>query len=427
MQSNSRPDAAVADVAPGFDAGGDVAPDGSPADGDASTAPAALPEPWGTLARAWHARWVACDSDRGSTPEFFARVEDRSIADASLLASLRDPRLTPDETAARRCIDALQHTTCFNGVESWTTLQACKRFFRGSLAVGSPCGRLIPPFAGDPCEPPAACVSAIPGGCGVCRLQGPCIVDADCPARNVCAVDPTGTRHGCLAPASEGENCGGNSSPVGALCTAGLVCGSQGQCRPPAPLGGPCVNDYDCAANAFCNRTCQPLVGDGEPCPRLDGAGLPQGLGCAAGMLCFPDLRCHPFSDHEGAFCMPGSGGTDCGGDGRLGLYCDATTHTCRPVAVVANGACGPSAVCLHANTSRMCLQGVCADRAEPGEPCTRTCRSELVCVTDAMGRNPVCEVPLPGGAACMPGGLPCAGGACVAGRCSVTTPPICP
>lgn len=402
----------------------DVAvPTDAPADGAADGGVVPLPEPWASLAVAWYARAVACDPDRAASPAVAARIEGVPFVPAALRASLDDPRLTPDVENARRCLADLRHETCFDDGRLWGLSPACQRLFRGSLPASAACGPAPSgPFAGDPCAPPLRCESSTPTGCGRCRYHGPCALDVDCPAPQVCRLSRAGDAHRCVEPLAAGEACVGATDAVDPPCGAGLRCDHErGTCLPRVAVGGACGHDDDCVADAVCMGTCRAAGGDGEPCTRPEGLGQPRGNGCAAGLTCFADRRCHPVSDHAGAFCLPGNAATNCGGyESQLGLWCDEATHECRAFDVVEGGSCGGRAYCLHGTTTRNCFERTCVDRGGVGADCRRGCLAGLVCGPDATGRGSACVTPLPPGSACVPGGVPCEGFApCRDGACA--------
>ncbi|MFZ9886322.1 MAG: hypothetical protein ACO3JL_02365 [Myxococcota bacterium] len=218
---------------------------------------------------------------------------------------------------------------------------------------------------------------------------GECRQDWDCTGDLACVADPPDSPTlRCLAPAEEGQLCGGTRR-----CDADLECTSEGTCAPAIAVGADCVNDPlgrgSCAVGAYC---------DG------DGTGL-----------------CQPFLA-QGDACTDAS---QCGE-----LDCSFTTETCEPFAApVAEGAaCDEESFCAqYCSVCRAASAGAaptCLDRGGLGDYCEDDdhCRNGYLCnpVAAACEAEPEAD-PLPGlGESCdVEAGCDegfCGAGTCVAG-----------
>ncbi len=177
----------------------------------------------------------------------------------------------------------------------------------------------------------------------------------------------------------------------------------EGTCRGTAALGQPCVESDGCRgwpAEAFCRPG--PNVDDSGTCVARNDE--PAGLGDACAATFVRDVT-HilelPVVLEPGSTCRT-----------EDGLFCDA--GLCAEVRGVGEdcdhpGACGEEAWCEGV---------VCRELGREGEPCrTNTCVDGLRCSrrpfpvgTGPLAATGVCSVPLPAGASCAEGDVPCAG-----------------
>lgn len=177
----------------------------------------------------------------------------------------------------------------------------------------------------------------------------------------------------------------------------------DGTCRRTSALGEPCVASDGCRgwpAEAFCRHG--PSVDDSGTCVARGAEPAGPGDSCVATLVRnVTHVHETPVVLEPGSTCRA-----------EDGLFCDA--GRCAVVRRVGEacedpGACGEEAWCDGA---------LCRDLGREGEPCrSNTCVDGLRCSRGAFpaGNDPleatgVCSVPLPVGASCADGDIPCAG-----------------
>jgi hypothetical protein len=190
---------------------------------------------------------------------------------------LESPNIAYDAQAAGECLDAVGATGACGDVDD-DDAPACRRVFRGTLALGAAC------VDSDECrEEPGQSVSCTSDdglSPEVCTLQGA----------------SSSTRRGklgeaCNGTCSEGSDCNsfavppqpapgpGVPAPPGdpALCYRddGLWCNYQsGSCESLLALGAPCTAYDSCGSGNFCDfysGACSAPAADGAPCDGDDG------------------------------------------------------------------------------------------------------------------------------------------------------------
>lgn len=199
---------------------------------------------------------------------------------------LQSPNIEYDAEAAGECLDAVAVGSCGDLDED--DAPACRRVFRGKLALGAPC------VDSDECrEEPGqsvSCTSDDGVSPEVCTLLGPSASQRRGRPGEACS----GTCYG-------GSDCSGDApSPTPApgpgvpapptdptLCYRddGLWCNYQsGICESLLPLGAACTDYGSCAGSNFCDvytQACRAPAADGSPCDGDDG--------CQSGNCVYPD------------------------------------------------------------------------------------------------------------------------------------------
>lgn len=272
---------------------------------------------------------------------------------------------------------------------------------RGTLALGAKCsgGRecvsgsycsdsgvcVALPEAGQPCTNPPACAtgyycagvapgSSDVGTCAARPGEGMPCPDGACQTGLACV---TGT---CIPLPSEGEACATTGQP----CASGLECvrvadagTGAGTCLKPGAHGAACAEEEDCQEPFICsNGRCAAAGGDGEPCPCM------WGFECANG-------SCRSVLG-EGAPC---STGDDCG----EGFICDASA--CARVAgtpktfPVEGEPCQGSSVEDCAGFDVGCVNGLCVQLPDDGEPCLMVTAKTGRCAFPAVCSAGMCRL----------------------------------
>jgi hypothetical protein len=218
----------------------------------------------------------------------------------SAKASIAAGRLAYDAEAAARCFQAVRAALC-----------------------------PAPPFADPSCA--AIFVGQVASG-------GACASAADC---------RTGTA--CRMPVCANGCCLGMCQAAGPPITV-----------TPAPLGAPCQNHSDCAADAYCDASDHCAQMPSEP-------GAPCLFGCTTGDLhCDPTtLRCVRYAD-LGAACAT----TPCN---PSYAFCDGVCKA-RPGL---GGACDDVRRCVGGTR---CVGELCAARAGVGAPCATSDDCDYAC-----------------------------------------------
>ncbi len=234
------------------------------------------------------------------------------------------------------------------------------------LVCGSD-GRCVPGCVHDP----EACLGAqcdpATGECNGAPVGRPCHADGDCaPPDLVCKPSMT-----CAA------GCGLDPS----ACAAGWTCDvksghccdpSQGACAP-APDGGGCDDDPDCAAMP--GTICQ--AGACVPSCKTAGCAAPLACGadghCAPASGCTRDDECDPGSSCTPAgacVVLPNGGRTDCAGGVIVETTCNQKSTAATFTACVKKS--GPAA-CPYCSEGSCYRPGLCASAADchRGDACT--------------------------------------------------------
>jgi hypothetical protein len=206
---------------------------------------------------------------------FYTRAaEDSGLGD--LEAAVEAGTVKYDGKKAAQCLDTLANRDCED--VNQRTIDVCEDALAGTVEAGGDCeldeectGSLICEIS-DQC--PGTCVDRYVAG-------DPCTENDECADGLICS----NATMRCIAPASDGEACGGGVEPE---CEGGSLCTGE---------------DNDNAEPG----TCAPLDeivenGVGEPCTPTVGGLCEEGLSCVVDSLT-PTFTCKP---------MPASGG-DCG------------------------------------------------------------------------------------------------------------------
>jgi hypothetical protein len=294
----------------------------------------------------------ACSGGRSSTPNDFPRkvadaactygvrcgfVADRASCSGAInegygqaLADVSAGKTRFDDAAAAKCLSAISSLSCNRSERLGGALDACGTVFKGTGAVGGPC------FVDTEC----ASGRCDTGSCDQACCHGVC--------------------EDAVLPKPEGSDCFHND----VICVEGTSCQLSG------------------ASTA----TCQPRVGEGEPCVGTADE-------CAVGMTCFAaagtggTCRRYPSS---GGDCDPAQ--LPCDGSHDV---CDAATMKCVPAHAVgqacAGGDCVGFATC-DATTMK------CVHKGGPGASCSSPdeCLGDLECTSSQCTlppADPLCGV----------------------------------
>jgi len=191
------------------------------------------------------------------------------------------------------------------------------------------------------------------------------------PQPNVCR--PTGfvtTSNACRYDAQCGT--GYCRTASGATC---------GNCVTPGATGAPCTSTADCDGNLMCAGagTCQPPSTATNACDTTHPC--VQGLNCIKGICAAPGAL--------GAMCAAANKGTDC--DYNQGVYCDATSTSCKAYAIAQAGdACGGATPTVCAGDAT-CFQSLCVAPAQDGSTCNAT--SGLNCMAPSSCTAGMCAL----------------------------------
>jgi hypothetical protein len=190
------------------------------------------------------------------------------------------------------------------------------------------------------------------------------------PAPNACRV--TGT-------ITTSSACRWDSQCGSGYCryASGASCGN---CVTLGATGAPCTVSADCDGNLMCGTggTCQPPSGNGGLCDSTHPC--QQGLACLGGSCAQPGGL--------GATCAAKYNGADC--DYDQGVYCDATSGTCKAYAVAQAGdSCGSAqpTICVGDGT---CYQNKCVAPVQDGSACNaqqgQNCMPPSSCTASTCG-----------------------------------------
>lgn len=197
--------------------------------------------------------------------------------------------------------------------------------------------------------------------------------------------------------------------PDGAACAFAGQCANSfchvakgaacGTCGSPPAAGAACDTAADCGYDMACTKagTCATFVAANGMCD----AGNP----CEVGLACVGSTMttmgtCQPQVTTMGTACDPTrKTGPDCERD--IGLYCDPTSLTCKPLTFDTGGQpCGVGEAC---SGSSLCVMqtppnGTCSSVAADGAACDDT--NGPSCLNPARCVSGTCK--LPDGASCM-------------------------
>lgn len=145
------------------------------------------------------------------------------------------------------------------------------------LGEGEPCGSsaVDPDF--QTCSPTLVCDLQTSTCLPLPEAGQPCLT-------NLCVDGVTCIEGTCEAPRPEGAECPNDPACASSYCDlySSPTPAGNGQCRTLPVIGAPCAAGGRCDLEARCvDGTCQPLPGDGEPCPELECA---EGFACAGGV-----------------------------------------------------------------------------------------------------------------------------------------------
>jgi hypothetical protein len=260
------------------------------------------------------------------------------------IAQVRAGRVRIDDGAIRSCL-ATMAATCSGDVRF---LSVCPTAFVGSVAVGGGCWRAMDCAAGGYCNHGDVILARMcPGTCRPQKASGDmCTTHQECAPSGGAASACQGGRCVAVRPgvdAPAGRPCGlvasGTNEARRVLCASGSRCVSQSvddaQCRAGLAEGTPCRSDDLCAAGTAC------LASGGTTtttCRRV--------LTASAGATCTASAT--PLCNALERVACSATGVCESTGSGTLGgacrrgdfyalvscdagLYCEATTNTCRP------------------------------------------------------------------------------------------------
>jgi hypothetical protein len=149
--------------------------------------------------------------------------------------------------------------------------------------------------------------------------------------------------------------------------------------------------------------TCAALVAMGATCDAAHPCGA--ALSCRPVAATAMNRTCAPAGSTAGAPC---GGATNPGCDNERGLACNAMSHTCQPITVVAAGApcgvgtdggfssCAAGGDCMGYTVANP--HGTCRAAAAPGAACDRAtgpfCATPASCVVAGSGTAGTCQLP---------------------------------
>lgn len=295
---------------------------------------------------------------------FTAQFEDQQVP--RWQAAIEAGTLVYHPEEARGCLDAFLDAGC--DIPSTRTPPECEAALEGTVALGGDCNDSLE------CEGALYChfENQCPGACDSLEAAGsPCTDDGDCEDGLSCQGDE------CMAPAGEGDACGGDGDPD---CSLGLFCvgadeGTSGACQPVDEL----------------------LTGrDGDACDPIGGGPLcREGLSCILDSVTpgtFEPVFLCAGAVASGAACKPGfpdqcPDDEMCDADvdaGELDGTCISLPDDGEPCAGTTLGAgCAPGL---------SCIDNVCTQMARIGEACTTddACYS-ATCDGDTCAAPPAC------------------------------------
>lgn len=241
------------------------------------------------------------------------------------------------------------------------------------------CGALYPPLDVATCEATVANFRCGPVQAGLqAAVEGGSLDYFELAAREcVSAVAARGCDVGLRSALLELPACRAMVTPRG---EAGTAC----------HVGFDCAEGFACRITDMCPGSCQPLLGNNQPCTFGDR--------CAEGLYCdVTAMRCLASVD-TGGTCALESSGNAC----VAGSFCDRS-NPAAPVCVLGRGrneGCQSFRECAN---GAACVRNLCSLGLE-GD----TCNSGADCTADRICAGSRCRVPLASGDACVPGDIPC-------------------
>jgi hypothetical protein len=193
----------------------------------------------------------------------------------------------------------------------------------GLICGGSPATCRDPGPPGTTCEDNYDCAQGglcNDGQCVINVAEGElCLQDATCQSGLYCRPTGVSGESRCAAPVAPYDDCDGLYD----RCVGDYACSADLECVPLlSPLGAPC-GPGGCEAGLWCDEnqsppTCAEARDEGGDCTWY--------ASCRSGLLCMPDLKCHP-PGQQGEICA-----LDSAGSCAAGLFCDRETTLCQPV-----------------------------------------------------------------------------------------------
>ena len=192
-----------------------------------------------------------------------------------------------DAAAAGECLSQYKAALAKCQLPSDLTGGACSRVFKGTLPTGATCN-----YERDECAV---------GYCQESNVNGTLV--ATCVAGS------------SAAPLPEGGRCDDGRS----RCAEGLYCTLLGLCAKKVPLGGTCVDNYDCQKGAYC-------AGQDGVCTAQHDSGP-----CVSSLACSDGSYCSPFDSFNDGECLKKK---------PDGYACRASEECLNGIC---NGTCGPA------------------------------------------------------------------------------------
>lgn len=335
---------------------------------------------------------------------FFLSLAANGLACSDASDKVVDDRPTPaaHESVAEAFCETFwtfrcgQATGCSCGVEDFDScltgsVAVCKTEVLAQLAEHGDAGIEVNEAALQKCKDqlPTGChpLAQIPPAClKIPRVTGTCIDGFGCEADGFCVDDQ------CVAPLSEGTECGR------APCEEGLRC--DGICVRPKQEGQACEGDAGCVTGLACfNGSCRP--------PFIESASCNETMPCGPGLACINDI-CEPATSP----CDP----NDTYACGVFASCRELSTNECQAVG-------NPGASCTESpqcGEGYWCEEGRCTVAAARTEPCADGvwCAAGLACqfpdfvCGSIPERGDACALSLYGPNLCA-AGLGCVDGVC--------------
>jgi len=231
----------------------------------------------------------------------------------------------------------------------------------------------------DTCSYPSQQPNSDPSDCIVTKQ---CATDDDCRTNQTCRLDQCGTDGICRHPVDVDGPCNdGNACTTGDTCNPDGTCGAGDPTTCPAP--DQCHNPGQCnMTSGQCEYTAKSgSCSDGDPCTINDTC--TNGSCAGSPLVCTPLDQCHVAGVCSGGACSnpnannntPCSDGNSC----TTGDSCQAGTCTGAPVVCTALDQC---------HTAGTCSGGVCSN---PPKANTSPCHADGNACTVDTCQNGVC------------------------------------